>query len=75
VVRAAPEPEVEQRSLDVYDALAGGDGRGCVMAGQPAAARKARDPEAEMAFLTRALKAPTLRELVTRRPAIGFLRE
>jgi hypothetical protein len=21
-----PEPEVEQRSLDVYDALAGGDG-------------------------------------------------
>jgi hypothetical protein len=23
-----PEPEVEQRSLDVYDALAGGDGEG-----------------------------------------------
>jgi hypothetical protein len=44
------------------------------MAGQPAA-RKPRDLEAEMAFPTRALKAPTLRELVTRRPVIGFLRE
>ena len=26
VLRPAPEPEVEQRSLDVYDALTGGDG-------------------------------------------------
>jgi hypothetical protein len=26
VLRPAPEPEVEHRSLDVYDALAGGDG-------------------------------------------------
>jgi transposase len=28
VLRPAPEPEVEQRSLAVYDALAGGDGEG-----------------------------------------------
>jgi hypothetical protein len=36
------------------------------MAAQPAAAKKARDLQAEMAFLTRALKAPTLRESVER---------
>ena len=28
LLRPVPEPEVEQRSLSVYDALAGGDGEG-----------------------------------------------
>jgi len=36
------------------------------MAGQPAAASKARDLDAELAFLARALKAPALRDSAER---------
>ena len=50
-------PEVEQRSLSVYDALAGGGEGSSLMASQTA---KKSDLDAEIAFLTRALKAPAL---------------
>ena len=59
---AAPEPEVQIRALADYDTALGA-GRGCRLM---AAKTAARDTTAEIAFLTRALKAPTLRESVPR---------
>ena len=60
-LRRPAEPEVQVRPLADYDAAFGTGGRG-VMAARPAA----RDTAAEIAFLTLALKAPTLRESVPR---------
>ena len=68
VLRPVAEPEVEQRGLADYDTALGTrratagwrDGH------RGTAAKTARDLSAEVAFLTRALKAPTLRESVAR---------
>ena len=53
------------RALADYDAALGTDGRGGVMAAKTAP----RDVTAHLAFLCRALKAPSLRESVN--PARG----
>ncbi len=60
MVRPPGEPDVEIRALADYDTALGTGG------GASAAARPARDLAGEIAFLTRALKAPTLREAVPR---------
>ncbi|PXY28651.1 hypothetical protein BA062_22605 [Prauserella flavalba] len=73
VVRPAPEPDVEQRCLPDYDTALGLNGDradgGWPDARHPRHPNKpaaARDLAAEIVFLTRALKAPTLRESVAR---------
>ena len=61
MVRPATETEVEQRRLADYDTalgVAGFDGGG----GMTGTKTAARDVTAEIAYLTRALKAPSLRE-------------
>jgi transposase len=70
VLRPVAELDVEQRPRSDYDTALGPRRprrRGGVMPTRPATAAKAvRDLSAEVAFLTRALKAPTLRESVAR---------
>ena len=61
----APSRVVEQRSLADYDAAFGLETEVGVMATKTTATA-GRDVTAELAFLTRALKAPTLRDAVDR---------
>ena len=63
VVRRPAEPDVQIRCLADYDAALGLDGGMALMATKTS---HARDLAAEVAFLTRALKAPSLREAAGR---------
>jgi hypothetical protein len=68
LVKPVPDADVQVRDLASYDTalgIGGGSGRGSLMTATRTA-KPTRDVTAEIAFLTRALKAPTLRESVAR---------